>query len=75
MKKTLPDIDVALTAQHVDHHRVKLLILQEVRLDMKRKILTVDDTMYKLTSGLLELITNKHPRPDQYNLNDKKVYR
>ena len=46
-----------------------------VRLDIKRKILTVDDTVYKLTSGLLELITNKHPRPDQYNSNDKEVYR
>ena len=30
--------------------------------------------MYKLTPGLLELITNKHPRTDQYNLNDKEVY-
>ena len=46
-----------------------------VRLDIKRKILTVDDTVYKLTPGLLELITNKHTRPDQYNSNDKEVYR
>ena len=45
-----------------------------VRLDIKRKILTVDDTVYELTSDLLELITNKHPRPDQYD-NDKEVYR
>ena len=26
--------------------------------------------MYKLTPGLLELITNKHPRLDQYNSNE-----
>ena len=42
-----------------------------VRLDIKRNILTVDDTVYKLTSVLLGLITNIHPRPDQYNSNDK----
>ena len=30
--------------------------------------------MYKLTTGLLELITNKNPRPDRHNLNDKEVY-
>ena len=60
----------------LDHHnRVKLLILgihkrqdgqlgmgsKVVRLDGNTKILTVDDTKYKLVSGLLELITNKHP--------------
>ena len=45
-----------------------------VRLNIKRKILTVDDTVYKLTSGLPESITNKHPLPDQYN-NDKEVNR
>ena len=48
---------------------------KSVRLDIKRKILTVDDTAYKLRPGLLELITDKHPRPDQYNSNDKEVYR
>ena len=37
---------------------------KEVRVDIKRNMLTVDDTVYNLTSGLLELITNKHPRPD-----------
>ena len=46
-----------------------------VRLDAKGRILTVDDTVYKLTSGLLDLITSKHPRPDQYNCNDKGKYR
>ena len=46
-----------------------------VRLNVNKKILTVDDTENKLTSGLLELITNKHPRPDQYNHNDYQVYR
>ena len=45
-----------------------------VRLDIKRKILTVDDTVYKLASGLLELITNKKPRPNQQNSNDTEVY-
>ena len=46
-----------------------------VRLDTKGNILTVDDTVYKLTSGLLDLITNKHPRLGLYNSNDKGVYR
>ena len=31
--------------------------------------------MYKLTSCLIQLITNKHPQPDQYNSHDKEVYR
>ena len=43
-----------------------------VRLDVKRKILTVDDIKYKLTPGLLEFITNKHPRRSQWNPNDFK---
>ena len=91
MKKTLTDIDGALTAQHVDarppprsktadttfgfYKKDEQLSMRNkaVRLDIK--ILTVDDTLYKLTSGLLELITNKHPRPDQYYNNDKEVYR
>ena len=46
-----------------------------VRLHLKRKILTVDDTEYKLTPGLLELITNTLPRPEQYNSNDREVYK
>ena len=46
-----------------------------VRLDGNKKILTVDDTEYKLTSGLLELITNKHPRHDQWKPNDYQVYK
>ena len=45
-----------------------------VQLDKNGKTLTVDDTVYKLTSGLLELLTSKHPRPDQYNSNDKRLY-
>ena len=46
-----------------------------VRVDIQRKILTVDDTVYKLTPDRLELITNKHPRHYQYNSNDKEVYK
>ena len=46
-----------------------------VRIDGKGKIVTVDDTVYAPTPGLLELITNIHPRPDQYNSNDEGVYR
>ena len=79
MKKTLTDIDGALAAQRVDarqppsktadttfsFHKKLSMGNKAVRLDIKRKILTVDDTMYKITPGLLELITNKHPRPDQ----------
>ena len=37
-----------------------------VRLDASRKTLSVDDTEYKLTPGLLVLITHKHPQPTQY---------
>ena len=46
-----------------------------VRLDVNGKTLTVDDTEYKLAPGLLVLITNKHPRPTQYNSNDNNVYK
>ena len=35
----------------------------------------VDDTDYKLTPGLLVLITNKHPRAGQWNSNDYKAYK
>ena len=46
-----------------------------VRLDTKGKILSVHDTVYKHTFGLLKLITNKHPRLGLYINNDKGVYR
>ena len=46
-----------------------------VRLDINGKTLLVDDTEYKLTPGLLVLITSKHPRLTQYNSNDYKVYK
>ena len=92
MKKTLTDIDGALTAQHVGarpppsktagttfgfYRKDGQLNMgnKPVQLDTKRKILTLDDTVYKLKPGLLELITNKHPQPDQYNSNDREVYR
>ena len=39
------------------------------------KTLLVDDTEYKLTPGLLVLITNKHPRAGQWNSNDYQVYK
>ena len=45
-----------------------------VRFDASRKTLSVDDTEYKLTPRLLVLITQKHPRPTQYNNNDYKIY-
>ena len=46
-----------------------------VRLDVNEKTVTIDDTEYKLTPGLLVLITRKHPQPTQYNSNDYKVYK
>ena len=94
MKKTLTDIDGALTAQR--EHVAKpppprkavdntygfykkdgrlWMGNKTVQLNTKRKILTVDYIVYDLTPGLLELITNKHPRLGQYNNNDKGVYR
>ena len=39
------------------------------------KTLLVDDTEYKLTPGLLVLITNKHSRAGQWNSNDYKEYK
>ena len=46
-----------------------------VRIDGNKKTLLVDDTEYKLTPGLLQLITNKHPRPDQWKPNGYQVYK
>ena len=46
-----------------------------VRLDANGKTLSVDDTWYKLTPGLLVLITKKHPRVSQWNSNDYQVYK
>ena len=46
-----------------------------VRLDACRRTLTVDDTEYKLTLGLLVLISQKHPRAGQWNSNDYQVYK
>ena len=46
-----------------------------VHFDASAKTLLVDDTDFKLTPGLLVLITNKHPRPDQWKTNDYKVYK
>ena len=37
------------------------------------KTLKVDDKEYKLTPGLVALITLKHPRPNQWNFNDYRV--
>ena len=39
------------------------------------KTLIVDDTEYKLTPGLLLLITNKLPLAGQWNSNDYKAYK
>ena len=46
-----------------------------VRLGANAKTLCVDDTEYKLTPGLLVLITNKHPRPEQLKTSDYIVYK
>ena len=87
MKKTLTDIDGALTDQRVDARprpdkntdtTFGIRKRQDgqlgmgskvVRFDGNKNILTVDDTEYKITSGLLVLITNKHPRPEQWKSN------
>ena len=45
------------------------------QIDVNGKTLTVDDTEYKLTPGLLVLITQKHPRAGQWNSNDYKAYK
>ena len=46
-----------------------------LRLDENEKILTVDDTEYKLTPGLRALITLKLPRPAQWKTDDYQVYK
>ena len=42
---------------------------------VNRKNLTIVATGGKLTPGLLVLIINKHPRSDQWESNDYKVYK
>ena len=39
------------------------------------KILTVDDTEYKLTPGLRALVTLKQPQPSKWTLNDYREYK
>ena len=46
-----------------------------VRLSANANTLIVDDTKYKLTPGLLKLITYKHPRAGQWKTNDYQVYK
>ena len=46
-----------------------------VRLDVNEKTLTVGDTYYTLTPDLLVLITQKYPRPIQYNSSAYIVYK
>ena len=94
MKKTLMDIDGALTAQHATDTRTRLdkgtettfglfqkqdgrisMGSKVVRLGVNAKNSLVDDTEYKLTPGLLVLITNKHPRPEQWKTNGYIVYK
>ena len=45
-----------------------------LQLAASRKTLSVDDTEYNLTPGLLVLITQKHLRPTTCNNNDYKTY-
>ena len=46
-----------------------------IRLGANGETLLVDDTQYKLTSGLFVLITNKHPRAGQWKTNDNQVFK
>ena len=46
-----------------------------LQIDGNGKPLKVDDKEYPLTTGLLALITQKHPRPVHYNGMDYKVYK
>ena len=90
MKKTLTDINGALAVQRVDAPsrpaRSKNtdttfgLYKKHGQLSMgnkvvHRKTLTIVATEYKLTPCLLVLITNKHPRPGQWEPNDYKIYK
>ena len=90
MKKTLTDIDGALSAQRATDARPRLdknsnatfglFQKQDGQLVVvlpgaNAKTLIVDDTEYKLTPGLFVLITNKHPRAGQWKTNDYKVYK
>ena len=92
MKKTLADIDGALTAQGATDARPPLnknadntfgiykkrggqLGMGNKVTHVNGRILSVDDTEYKLTPGLFAVIAEKHPRPTQYNSNDYKAYK
>ena len=87
MKKTLMDIDGALTAQHATDARPPLTKNTDttygqlnmgnkvVQFDGNKKTLTVHDTEYKITPGLETLITLKDSRPTQFNSNDYKAYK
>ena len=44
-------------------------------LHLDGKTLSIDDTKYKLTPGLLVLITKKHSQAGQWNYNDYKAYK
>ena len=46
-----------------------------VRLGANAKTLFVDDTEYKLTSGLETLVTKNHPRTEQWKTNYYKIYK
>ena len=46
-----------------------------MRFGANGKALLVDGKEYKLTPGLLVLITNKHQRAGQWKTNDHKVYK
>ena len=80
MKKTLTDIDGALTAQRAADATFGLFQRQDGRLGMGNKVvqldgktLLVDGAEYKLTHCLLAVITNKHSRPIQYYRNYKSL--
>ena len=87
MKKSLTDIDEALSRATVSKNIDTAFGIFEredgqlgmgskvVRLDENEKILTVDDTEYKLTPGLRALVTLKQPQPSKCNPNDYREYK
>ena len=73
MNKTLTDVDGALAAIAditfgIYKKRDGQLGMgsKVVRFDVNRKVITVDDREYKLTPGILVLITQTHPRAVQW---------
>ena len=85
MKKTLTDIDVALTAQRVDVRPLSsktsdttfgIYRKPDGKLGMGNRVVQIsDDKSPLLVPGLIEMIVKKHPQADKWNSSDLRIYK